>query len=392
MHLDRESHLGRIRRLLRDHPVVCILGCRQVGKTTLARQVFASTRGEKAFFDLEDDADRIRLEEPGLVLRDAKGLVVLDEVQHLPEVFRLLRVLADRPKRPARFLILGSASPELLRQSSESLAGRIAFHELPGFTLDELEERRGFTMERLWLRGGFPAAFLATSEARSIEWRREFIRTFAGRDLPALGITVAGATITRFWQMLAHWHGQVWNASEIGRSLGVSDVTTRRWLDLLCGTFVVTTLKPWHENLAKRQIKSPKVYLSDSGVLHTLLGCASMSDLLAHPKLGASWEGFLLGQVVQRLGAHRDECHFWGTHQGAELDLLVVRGQRRLGFEFKRTATPTLTPSMRIALSDLRLDELVVVHAGTGSWPMAPRVRAIAAADLLDGIPRLRPA
>ena len=386
MQIRRNAHAQTIRRLLRDYPVVCILGCRQVGKTTLARHVLGGWRGEKAFYDLEDDVDRRRLGDPGLVLRELRGLVVLDEIQHLPDVFRLLRVLADRPRRSARFLVLGSASPQLLQQSSESLAGRIAFHELDGFDVQELQRHRGYRLDRLWLRGGFPASYLARDDQHSLEWRNHFARTFVERDLPLLDGALPAAALGRLWRMLAHWHGQVLNASELGRSLGVSDATVRRYLDLLQGTFVVRLLRPWHENLAKRQVKSPKVYITDSGLLHALLGVGSMHDLLGHPRAGASWEGLLLAQVVLRLGARPDECYFWGTHQGAELDLLVVRGRRRLGFEFKRSEAPEPTPSMRIALADLKLDQLTVVHAGKESWPMAAKVRAVAAARLLDEV------
>jgi hypothetical protein len=298
-------------------------------------------------------------------------------------------VLADRPRHPARFLVLGSASPSLLQQTSESLAGRIAFHALEGFSLDELHGRPGFSLDRLWLRGGLPAAFLARDDTRGFQWRLDFVRTFLERDVPALGSGVPAATLGRFWQMLAHWHGQVWNASEFGRSLGVSDATARRYLDLLAGTFVVRILRPWHENLGKRQVKSPKVYIADSGIAHALLGLRTRDDLLGHPKAGASWEGFLLAQVIHRLGARPEECHFWGTHQGAELDLIVVRGRHRIGFEFKRSEAPALTPSMRIALADLTLQHLVVVHAGHQSWPMADRVRAVAARDLLAEVKAL---
>ena len=389
MKLRRPRHLQVIRALLRDYPAVCILGSRQVGKTTLARQVLTNWRGQKAFFDLEDEVDRQRLRDPGLVLRELRGLVVLDEVQHLPEVFGLLRVLADRPRRPARFLILGSASPDLLRQSPESLAGRVAFHDLAGFDLEEVHQQRGFKLDRLWLRGGFPASYLARDDQRSLQWRADFARTFVERDLPALSPTLPAAALGRFWRMLAHWHGQVLNSSELGRSLGVRDNTIRRYLDLLQATFVVRVLRPWYENLGKRQVKTPKVYVADSGLLHALLGVGTLHDLLAHPKVGASWEGFLLSQVIRRLGAQPEECYFWGTHQGAELDLLVVRGRQRLGFEFKRREAPELTPSMRIALADLKLDQLTVVHAGKESWPMAERVRAVAAASLLDEVVRL---
>ncbi len=386
MGIRRAHHIDTVRRLLRDNPVVAVLGARQVGKTTLAHQVMANWRGPRHFFDLEDEIDQRKLGDPGLILRDLRGLVVLDEIQHLPEVFRLLRVLADRPRRPARFLVLGSASPTLLKQSSESLAGRVAFHDLDGLTLDELARRPRFSLDQLWLRGGFPASFLARTEDRSLQWRRDFVRTFVTRDIPALDASIPAAQLERFWRMLAHWHGQIWNAAEIARSLGTNDNTARKYLDLLAQTFVIRVLKPWHENLAKRQVKSPKVYVADSGLAHVLLGIESRDDLAGHPKIGASWEGFLLTQVMQHIGARPDECHFWATHQGAELDLLVVRGRRRIGFEWKRAEAPSMTPSMHIALADLRLDQLFVVHGGSESWPMAEKVRAVAARSILDEI------
>lgn len=320
------------------------------------------------------------------MLRELTGLVVLDEVQQLPEVFRLLRVLADRPRTPARFLVLGSASPELLRQSSETLAGRIAFHDLGGLHTCELKGVRGYSFDRHWLRGGFPASYLARDDAASLRWRLDFVRAFLQHDIPALQPGVARPQLERFWRMLAHWHGQLWSAAELARSLGTTDPVARRYLDLLAHTFVLRVLQPWHENLAKRQVKSPKVYISDSGLLHALLGIATQHDLPGHPKTGASWEGFLMAQVTQHLGARREECFFWATHQSAELDLLVVRGMRRIGFEWKRNEAPDITPSMRIAMQDLRLDELVVVHGGKECWPMAPRMRAVAAGSLLDEI------
>lgn len=343
--------------------------------------VAGDRRGPVTFFDLEDPADAARLSEPTLALGDLRGLVVLDEVQRAPEVFRALRVLADRPRTPARFLVLGSASPELLRQTSESLAGRIAFHDLAGVSM---EETGSGATDRLWLRGGFPRSFLSRSEAASVDWRRDFVRTFLQRDLPGLGITIPSETLARFWSMLAHFHGQVWNASELARSFGVSDTTVRRYLDILSATFVIRVLPPWFENLGKRQVKSPKVYVADSGVLHSLLGVQSRRDLERHPKLGASWEGFGIEQVVSRLRARREECFFWGTHGGAELDLLVVRGRRRFGFEIKRTVAPALTPSVRAAVADLGLDRLDVIHAGTATFPLAPRVRAVALSSLLE--------
>ncbi len=390
MRIRRTEQLRTVRALLRDNPVVALLGARQVGKTTLARQILASWRGSKHVFDLEDEVDRRKLADPGLALRSLRGLVVLDEVQHLPELFRLLRVLADRPRTPARFLVLGSASPQLLRQSSESLAGRIAFHDLQGFTFDEVAGRPGLTLDRLWLRGGFPPSLLARSEGRSAQWRQDFIRTFLARDVPNLLPGLLPLQVERFWRMLAHWHGQIWNASEIGRSLGVSDHTARNYLESLTNTYVVRVLRPWHENLGKRQVKSPKVFVADSGLVHSLLGITSHDVLLGHPKVGASWEGFLMAQVMRRLQARPEECHFWATHQGAELDLLVVRGGQRLGFEWKRTEAPSVTPSMRVAMTDLRLDELVVVHGGRESWTMGERMRAVAASDLLEAITPLR--
>lgn len=390
MQVRRGEHVRAVRALLRDNPVVAILGPRQVGKTTLARQVLANWRGAKSFYDLEDEVDRRKLQDPGIALREAKGLVVLDEVQQLPEVFRLLRVLADRRPVRTRFLVLGSASPELLRQSSESLAGRIAFHDLDGLHGREVAKVRGYSIDRLWLRGGFPASFLARNDEASLRWRQDFVRTFLQRDIPALLPGTASAQLERFWRMLAHWHGSLWNASELARSLGTTDQTARRYLDLLTHTFVLRVLQPWHENLGKRQVKAPRVYIADSGLAHALLGIGTMAELLGHPKVGASWEGFLIGQVVELLGASRDECFFWATHQGAELDLLVVRGKRRIGFEWKRAEAPSMTKSMVVAQQDLRLDELYVVHGGQECWQMGKNVRAVAARRLLDEIEPLR--
>jgi hypothetical protein len=383
MYLARLGDLGRLRRLLRSHPVVGILGPRQVGKTTLASALTRGFPGTSTAFDLEDPADLARLADARLSLEPLRGLVVIDEIQRRPDLFPLLRVLADRPRHPARFLVLGSASPELLRQSSESLAGRIAYHELGGFSLEDVGSRRA---DRLWLRGGFPRSFLARTEREGDEWRRTFVRSFVERDLPQLGVTIPSATLERFWAMLAHYHAQVWNASEFARSFGVSDTTVRRYLDLLSATLVVRVLLPWSENLGKRQVRSPKVYLADSGILHALLGIRESRDLDRHPKLGASWEGFALEAVVRRLGADRRECYFWATHAGAELDLLVVRGRRRWGFEFKHTSAPVVTRSMRGALEDLRLDRLDVVHGGPHSFLLAPRIRAVAFARLLDDL------
>jgi predicted AAA+ superfamily ATPase len=383
MHLARRRDLERLRRLLRSHPVVGILGPRQVGKTTLARDLVKGHPGGATVLDLEDPADLARVADARLALEPLQGLVVVDEIQRRPDLFPLLRVLADRPRLPARFLVLGNASPDLLRQSSESLAGRIAYHELGGFSLEDVGPRRA---DRLWLRGGFPRSFLARTERLCDEWRRLFVRSFVERDLPQLGVTIPAASLERFWAMLAHYHAQVWSASEFARSFGVSDATVRRYLDLLSATFVVRILRPWSENLAKRQVRSPKVYLADSGTLHALLGIRERRDLERHPKLGASWEGFALDAVVRRLGADWWDCYFWATHAGAELDLLVVRGRRRWGFEFKRTSSPAVTRSMRGALADLGLERLDVVHGGPHTFPLAPRIRALAFPRLLDDL------
>ena len=370
----RERHLEHLEGLLRRHPVVAMIGARQVGKTTLAHELSRRFDGPVATFDLENPAHVARLEDAMLALADLEGLVIVDEIQYRPELFGVLRVLADRPGPPARFLVLGSASPDLLRQSSESLAGRIAYHELAGFMVDEVG---GDRLQDLWLRGRFPRSFLAASDAESSEWRRDFVATFLERDLPQLTSTLPPATLRRFWTMLAHVHGQNWNASDFARSFGVSDITVRRYLDQLTSTFMVQPLQPWHENLRKRQVKAPRIFLADSGLLHTLLNLEDLEDVLSHPKAGASWEGFALAVVTARLGARRDEIYFWATHAGAEIDLVVVRGRRRLGFEFKRTVAPRVTRSMRIALADLRLDRIDVVHAGDESFPLAEDVRAL---------------
>ena len=384
--IDRSDHLAEVKRLLRHFPVVALIGPRQAGKTTLAKVLASSLKVPVTEFDLENPRDVERLREPMGALEKRRGVVILDEVQRRPELFPVLRVLADRPRGP-RFLVLGSASPELLRQSSESLAGRIAYHVLDGLTLAEVGERN---LDKLWLRGGFPRSFTATSDVASAEWLRQFAQTFLERDIPQLGLRVSASTLQRFWSMLAHWHGQVLNSSELARSLGVSDTAIRHYLDVLTGTFMVRQLRPWFQNIAKRQVKAPKIYIADSGVLHSLLGIEGMSALERHPKLGASWEGFCIQEVIARLGAREREVFFWATHSGAELDLVVVRGTRRLGFEIKRSDAPTLTPSMRHALIDLELDRLDVIYPGEDTYPLAPRVRAVAMTRLRRDVAKLR--
>ena len=372
----RERHLGAVRRLLSEFPVVAVTGARQVGKTTLARQLSAESGSQVHRFDLEDPAEAALLEDPGLALRGLTGLVVLDEVQRVPELFPLLRVLADRRPLPARFLVLGSASPDLLRQSSESLAGRIAYYELPG--LDPTEPG-GLPLERHWLRGGFPRAFLAADDSSAFRWLSQFTGTFLERDLPSLGIRTPPRTLDRFWGMLAHWHGQVWNGSEFGRAFGVSDTTVRRYLDQLTSTLMIRQLRPWFANVGKREVRSPKVYVRDSGVLHHLLGVRTLNAVLRHPKCGASWEGWVIEQLATLLELEPREMFFWGLHTGAELDVLVHRDARLTGYEIKRSSAPKLTRSIRSALNLLDLTEIVVVHAGERAYELADRVRAVPA-------------
>jgi predicted AAA+ superfamily ATPase len=384
--IKRNEALGALRGLISRHRIVAVLGARQVGKTTLARQIGRTWDGHVTFFDLEDPEELRLLDEPMLALRGLRGLVVLDEIQRRPELFPVLRVLCDQPRAP-RFLILGSASPDLLRQSSESLAGRIHYYELGGLDTSDVGISQ---MKKLWLRGGFPRSYLARTNRASAEWRRGFTRTFLERDLPQLGIRTPGRTIGRFWAMLAHYHGQIWNAAEFARSFGVSNPTVARYLDLLAGTFVVRPLPPWHEDLKKRQVRSPKIYFRDTGLLHTQLNITDAADLERHPKLGASWEGLLLHEVLKHLGARHDEAFFWATHSGAELDLLVVRGRIRRAFEFKRTETPQVTKSMRVAMSDLGLTRLAVIHAGRHTFDMGKGIRAVSWQDLATEVRPLR--
>lgn len=381
--IKRRRELQLLGALLRRHPVVGIIGARQVGKTTLARQLVRAVNEQVHYFDLENPEDLARLSEPMLALKRLKGLAVIDEVQRRPDLFQVLRVLVDRPGRPLRFLVLGSASPSLLAQGSETLAGRIVYHELSGLALDEVGVGQSM---RLWLRGGLPRAYLARTHAESHAWRRGFIRTFLERDLNQLGITIRSMTMHRFWSMLAHCHGQVWNASEFARSFGVADTTIRRYLDLLTSAMVVRQLQPWHENISKRQVKSPKVYLADSGLLHALLNLRAMTDLESHPKVGASWEGFVIEQLVRRLGARFEESYFWATHAGAELDLIVTSGRKRVGFEIKRTSSPRITASVRSALSDLKLARLDIIHAGDRTFPLAKNIRAVALTRMLRDV------
>lgn len=386
--IPRARHLEKVQAKLESNPVVALLGTRQVGKTTLARQLAAASDLSATFFDLEDPIDLAQLDDPMLALAEQRGLIVIDEIQRRPDLFPVLRVLVDREDQPARFLVLGSVSPDLLRQTSESLAGRISYYELPPLALDEVGSE---AVDRLWFRGGFPRSFLAASDDASLAWLDDFVRTFLERDLPGFGFRVAPSMLERFWSMLAHVHGGIWNAAELARALGVSAGTVRHYLDILTSTFVVRAMQPWHENLGKRQVKAPKIYLRDSGLLHSLLRVSSREELLRHPKLGLSWEGFALDMIVARLGVDRRDCYFWRTHTGAELDLLVVARGRRLGFELKRASAPTTRKSMYTVLEDLRLDRLDVVHAGPKTYPLRERIRAVALARLWEDLEPLVP-
>lgn len=376
--LDRPLLSAALDRALSRSPAVALVGPRQVGKTTLARARLPPDSPN--WFDLEDPTAAAALAQPLGALRDLRGLVVIDEVQHAPDLFKVLRVLIDRPDVPARFLLLGSASPALLRQAAESLTGRIEVIEAGGFTLADTGTD---AVGRLWARGGFPRAFLADGDSDARAWRLGFIRNTVERDLPQLGLNAPAPALHRFWSMLAHYHGQIWNAADPARSLGVNESTVRRYLDWMTQAYLVRQLQPWHANLGKRQVKAPKVYLRDSGLLHELLGIADAAALRRHPKAGASWEGFALDQVLRI--AQPDEAWFWATHGGAELDLLMVKDGRRVGVEFKLADAPTLTPSMRIALQDLGLECLYVVYPGSRRYALADRVEVVPLAALWGG-------
>ena len=378
--MERSLFHDRIAEYFRTHPIVGILGPRQCGKTTLARTYIQSSAGGTPvhYFDLEDPEHVNRLEEAQLTLTPLRGLIVIDEVQRRPDLFPLLRVLVDRPEGGQRYLILGSASRELIRQSSETLAGRIAYLELPPFSAFEADDG-----ERLWLRGGFPRSYLAPSDRDSLNWRRAYVTSFLERDIPALGIRLAPSALRRLWTMLAHWHGNVLNYSDLARSLDISQPTVRRYLDILEGTFAVRTLQPWFANVAKRQVKSPKIYLRDSGVLHALLNLPDRHALDAYPRLGASWEGFALEQVIRAAQADAQECFFWATHRGAELDLLLVRGTTRRAFEFRYSSAPKVTRSLHSALADLEVDRIEIVYPGDATYALADRIDVVGLGPLI---------
>jgi predicted AAA+ superfamily ATPase len=373
--IDRPAHLHRLTTALRRSPVTALLGPRQCGKTTLARML-SQTR-EAAYFDLESQQDVSRLQNPELALSATKGLIIIDEVQRVPGLFDVLRVLVDRQQINGRFLVLGSASPHVVKNVSESLAGRVEFIDLSGFDVQEVGAASTIP---LWVRGGFPRSFLAPTDDDSLAWRQGFIRTFLERDIPQLGISVPSAAMRRFWTMLAHYHGQTWNGSELARSMGLSDKTVRNYLDILTATYMVHQLQPWHQNVTKRQVKAPKIYLRDTGILHSLLALPDHDSLIAHPRVGASWEGFVIEQVLRVLSPA--DTYFWATYQGAELDLLFHSAGHRFGIEVKYSESPKVTRSVRTALDDLQLRNLWIIYPGSQAFPVDDRIRVLPASEI----------
>lgn len=375
--IERTELLEEVKSALKRNRVVALIGPRQCGKTTLARQILSPDSPN--YFDLENPVSLTRLDEPMTALQDLPGIIVIDEVQRRPDLFPILRVLVDREPLPARFLILGSASPALLRQSSESLAGRITIITMSGFSLEEVGiENQG----KLWQRGGFPRSYLANNDSESFEWRRDFVLTFLERDVPQFGVQIPSTSLFRFWSVLAHYHGQIWNVAETARTLNIGETTARRYMDLLQDLFMVRQLQPWYANLSKRQVKSPKLYFRDSGLLHYLLGIKSEGELVLHPRMGASWEGYVIEEIIK--SARPDEVYFWATYSGAELDLLLIKDQQRIGVECKRMDAPKLTPSMRTAMEDLELDKLIVVYPGSQPYSLVKGINVLPLAKAIE--------
>jgi predicted AAA+ superfamily ATPase len=372
--MKRPLYLKDIEDQFRIHPVCALLGPRQVGKTTLANMFIEKHPKDKVtFFDLENPLDLARLDNPMLALGHLNDiLIVIDEIQKRPELFPVLRVLVDEKNKNRRFLILGSASRDLINQSSETLAGRIGYIEVMPFSLKEVDNSY-----KLWLRGGFPRSYLSENEEDSFRWRQAYIATYLERDIPNLGFQIPAPMMRRFWLMLAHYHGQILNSSELGRSLGLSSHTIRRYLEILTGTFMVRLLTPWHENIGKRQVKSPKIYFRDSGIFHALLGLENQSQLDIFPKLGASWEGFAIEEIIREKQATNEDCFFWATQNGAELDLMIHQKGKRIGYEIKYNDAPKITASMKIALEDLKLDHLYIVYPGREQFPMSEKISAL---------------
>ncbi len=376
--IDRPDAIAAVRRAFAVHPAVALVGPRQAGKTTLARMVGASD-GTVHYFDLERPVDRRRLARPESTLAHLDGLVIIDEIQREPELFDVLRFLIDREDSRAQYMLLGSASPHLMRGASESLAGRVGIVDLGGFTIIDVgPEHWG----RLWNRGGFPRSYLAASDEASANWRASFVRTFLERDIPQLGISIPADRLRRFWSMVAHFHGQVWNAAEFARALGTSEPTARSYLDILSGAYVVRVLAPWYENLKKRQVKAPKVYVRDSGLLHSILQIDTPAELQGHPKVGASFEGFVIEQLLGMIGRHSTNAYYWATHAGAELDLMLIAGGKRYGVEVKLSDAPAATRSMRTAFADLALEHLWVIFPGSERYGIDDEITALPVTEL----------
>lgn len=376
--MQRADQILKIKEAFRNHPVVALLGPRQCGKTTLSKEYSKGTKNVH-YFDLENPIDLAKLGNPTLVLEELEGLIVIDEIQRMPNLFTVLRVLVDEYRDKQKYLVLGSASRDLVNQSSETLAGRIKYIELTPFSVTETQD-----IDKTWIRGGFPRSFLAQTQEDSFDWRESYIQTFLEKDIPQLGINIAANTVRRFWTMLTQYHGNILNTADLGRSMGVAHTTIRHYIDILTGTFMIRELQPWHENIKKRQVKSPKIYFRDSGILHSLMGILNKEKLQNSPKLGASWEGFALEEVIRKYEARARDCFFWATHQGAELDLLIFKNNRRIGFEFKYSEKPSLTKSMKIAVENLKLDELIVIHPKKADFPLDKNIRATGLPFLID--------
>ena len=374
MEIKRSKEIKLLKNRLKESPVVAILGPRQCGKTTLSKQFASTVSSNKIhFFDLEDYRDLSRLDNSTLALENLSGYIIIDEIQRKPELFPIIRVLVDKDPS-VRYLILGSASRDLIAQSSETLAGRISYIEMGGFTLEDISVKQ---TDKLWIRGGFPRSFLSKSEKTSFNWRQDFIRTFLERDIPALGLNIPTKTLRRFWVMLSHYHGQIFNASEIGKSLSISDNTARRYLDILSGTFLVRQLQPWFYNTKKRIVKRPKIYFRDSGILHALLSLEKPLDIMRHPKLGSSWEGFALEQVIDHLNLHEEDVFFWAVHTGAKLDLVFSKHGKLWGIEIKYSDVPKVTKSMSSAIGELSLEHLWIIYPGRETYPLNENISAI---------------